>query len=116
MFRFTFAMVACLAFAVPSQAFFTELVQSAETLLATHEVELKKGEKSAEELAEGLDKKLNNWKELLKETFEKVSKSKLIPAKFKQSLIDALGVLEQEITHKIEDAKKALSAPQPTDL
>lgn len=116
MFRFTFAMVLCLGFAIPSHAFFTDLIQAAEALFEAHESEIEKREKTGKQLAEELDKKLADFKQRAKKTFEKIAKSGLISPKFKQKLLDSLSVLEDEVTRRIEETKKMLATPSTPDL
>ena len=116
MFRFMFAMVLCLGFSIPSHAFFTDLIQAAEALFEAHESEIEKREKTGKQLAEDLDKNLANFKQRAKKTFEKIAKSGLVSPKFKQKLLDSLTVLEDEVTRRIEEAKKALTTSSAPDL
>lgn len=116
MFRSTFFMVLCLGFAIPSHAFFTELVQAAEDMFKAHRSEIEKGEKTGKQLAEELDKKLLDFKQRSKKTFEKIVQSGLLSPKLKQKFLDTLSVIEDEFTRKIEESKKILETPSTPDL
>ncbi len=110
MFRFTLALVACLSFAVQSHAFsFEDAVQAIETIIKEHSSEFEKGEKTAEQIAQSLDETYAAWKERTKTKFENLLQSSLVTPKIRQSLLDALGLVEQQLTSKIEEVKKALA-------
>lgn len=112
MFHFIPALILCLGLAIPSHAFFGELLQAAETIFEKQD---------PKQTAKDLDEKLENFKKRLAIRFEKIAQSDWLPSKLRKSLLESLTILENEIIQKVEALKKALntpetSAPKTSDL
>lgn len=114
MFRFTFALVLCLGLATPGHAFFEEILEAAETMLKEHKSDLEKGETDAKQIAKVLDERLAKLKLGARARVEKLLSSKLITPMIRQSLLDALSLLEDGLTQQFEEAKKLLATKEAT--
>lgn len=110
MFRFNLIVLCFLMFSIPSFAFFSEILQTAESMIQTHQKEIESGKKSAQEIASILDQDLLKLKEQARTLADKILRSGLVSPKFKETILQALSILEEEITHKIEDTKKLVEA------
>jgi hypothetical protein len=78
--------------------------------LQAHQKDIESGEKSAKDIAANLDKDLVKIKEQVRAIATKILNSGMVSPKLKSTLLQGLSVLEDEITRKIEDAKKTIEA------